>query len=89
MQYMRPDSPVNTLQMQVSPSVVLRGTRLWNKPGDLRSPCLSQNAMRMGRLRRSVLDHPWLSFTLHLPLTFTHSLVIYPFTSSKELVSLH
>lgn len=47
-------------QMQVSPSVALRGTRLWNKPGDLRSPCLSQNAMRMGHLRRSVLDQQWL-----------------------------
>ena len=40
--------------MRVSPSAVLRGTRLWNKPGDHRSPCLSQNATRMERLLRSV-----------------------------------
>lgn len=40
------------LQMQVSPSVGLRGTRRWNRPGDLRS--LSQNAMRMEHLPRSV-----------------------------------
>lgn len=54
-QCMRAGCPVNLLQMQVSPSVVLRGTRLWNKPGDLRSPYLSQNATRMERLPRSLL----------------------------------
>lgn len=69
---MRAGRPVNLLQMQVSPSVVLRGTRLWNKPGDLRSPCLSQNATRMERLPRSVSLPPQMSsplfFTLHLSL---------------------
>lgn len=72
--------------MQVSPSAALRGTRLWNKPGDLRSPCLSQNATRTERLPRSVSHFPQISFLfLHL-LFWTNSLnVIY---SYKHLLFL-
>lgn len=59
MQCLRTEGPFNTFQMQDSPSVVLRGTRLWSKPEDLslQSPCSSQNAMTMEHLPRSVSDH--------------------------------
>lgn len=75
MRCMRTDCPVSTLQMQVSPSVVLRGPRLWNKPGGLMSPYLSQNAMRMEHLPRSdsempLLSVPWCLLLFHFPSIF-------------------
>lgn len=57
-------------QMQVSPSVALRGPRLWSRPGDLRSPCLSQSAMRMGHLPRSH-DHRVNFFIFFYLLSFS------------------
>lgn len=72
MQCLRTEGPFNTFQMQDSPSVVLRGTRLWSKPEDLslQSPCSSQNAMKMEHLPRSVSDHPQL-FPSLLNLAFS------------------
>lgn len=50
------------LQMQVSPSAALRGTRRWNRPGDLRSPCSSRNATRTEHLPRSKTFFPAIFF---------------------------
>lgn len=93
MQCIRADCPVNLLQMQVSPSVVLRGTRLWKKPGDLKSPCLSQNAMMMEHLPRSVsTDFFFFMFFLFiLCFFFTMNHVLFvtqgiSFTSLTDIV---
>lgn len=70
-QCVRAGCPVNLLQMRLSPSVALRGARLWSRPGGLRRPCLSQNATRMEPLRRSVRrclpPFPLHRFTSPLP----------------------
>lgn len=78
-QCLRTDCPVNMLQMQVSLSVGLRGTRRWNKPGDLRS--LSQNAMRMEHLPRSVSVLPLISFPTDF-LLFSFLLLTLPLSFS-------
>lgn len=80
-QCMRAACCVNLLQMRVSQSVVLREPRLWNKPEDLKSPCLSQIATRMERLPRSVrlpAQIPFMLFTLYLFLTATNRLTFLP-----------
>lgn len=93
MQCLRTEGPFNTLQMQDSQSVVLRGTRLWNKPEDLSllNPCSSQNAMKTEHSPRSVSDHPRLfpsrfkSFTLHLSLS-TSLMCTVLFGSSRSFL---
>lgn len=81
-QCMRAACCVNLLQMRVSQSVVLREPRLWNKPEDLKSPCLSQIATRMERLPRSVrlpAQIPFMLFTLYLFLTLNRHQPTYLF----------
>lgn len=80
MQCLRTEGPFNTFQMQDSPSVVLRGTRLWSKPEDLslQSPCSSQNAMKMEHLPRSVSNHPRLFPSL---LNLSRFIFLFPLVS--------
>lgn len=80
MQCLRTEGPFNTFQMQDSPSVVLRGTRLLSKPEDLslQSPCSSQNAMKMEHLPRSVSNHPRLFPSL---LNLSRFIFLFPLVS--------